>query len=127
MVNIKKGKIVSSAMVEKLQPMWTKKSNCKTVRTADCDIISELERCSSCKACRVNLRALYCRWSKRRGCDSSDTSCHTNDRYLRTPELKSKVRNLRKRNLRKRVLSAEEELKRLKEKVQKLLQEGEAV
>ncbi len=69
------------------------------------------------------MRALYCRWSKRHGCESSHTSSHTNDRYLiRTPELKSKVRNLRKR-----VLSAEEEVKRLKEKVQKLLQEGEAV
>lgn len=88
MVNIRKGKIVSSN--GKVAAYVDEKTYSKTVRTADCDIISQSERYSSCKAYRVNLRAIYCRWSKRRGCDSSDTSSHTNDRYLRTPKLKSK-------------------------------------
>lgn len=94
----------------------------KTVRAADCELISPSMKCDACKSYRAILRAMYNRWSKHRAVDGSDTSSHTNDRYLTTPEKKARMDGLRKR-----VHAAEEEVKRLKEKVHKLLEQGETV
>ena len=65
---------------------------------------------------------MYNKWSKHRAFDGSDTSSHTNNRYLNTPEKKAKLNGLRKR-----VHAAEEEVKRLKDKVRTLLKQGDTV
>ena len=116
----KKGKIVSPD--GKVAAYVDDDSYTKTVRTADCELICPSTKCESCKAYRANLRSIYNRWSKQRGFDGSDTSSHTNDRYLNTPEKKAKMESLRKR-----AHNAEEEVKRLKDKVRTLLQQGENV
>lgn len=120
MVAAKKGKIVSPD--GKVAAYVDDDSYTKTVRTADCELICPSAKCESCKAYRANLRSIYNRWSKQRGFDGSDTSSHTNDRYLNTPEKKAKMDSLRKR-----AHNAEEEVKRLKDKVRTLLQQGENV
>ena len=91
-----------------------------TVRTADCQLISPAIKCQSCQTYRENLRAMYNRWRKCQEFDGSDTSSHKNDRYLNTPEKKARLDGLRKR-------VHAEEVKRLKDKVNKLLGQGETV
>ena len=95
MVAAKKAKIVSPD--GKVAAYVDDDSNAKTVRTADCELICPSEKCESCKAYRANVRSIYNRWSKQCGFDVSDTSSHTNDRYLNTPEKKAKIDGLRKR------------------------------
>ena len=115
MVSAKKGKVVSQ---DGQTVAYVDEGN--TVRTTNCELVSQSSKCQSCKAYRTNLRSMYNRWSKQRACDSTDsTSSHTNDRYLNTPEKKARLDGLRKR-----VHAAEEEVKRLKEK---LLEHGEAM
>ena len=72
---------------------------------------------------RVKLtgEVIYNRWSKQRGFDGSDTSSHTNDRYLNTPK-RAKMDGSRKR-----VHNAEEEVKGVKDKVRTLQEQGETV
>ena len=63
-------------------------SYAKTFHTADCELLCPCAKCESCKAYRANLRSIYNRWSKQCGFKGSDTSSHTNDRYLNTTEEK---------------------------------------
>ena len=95
MVAAKKGKIV--APDGKVAVYVDDYTSTKTVHTADCELICPSTKCESCKTYRANLRSIYNRWSKQRGFDGSDTSSHTNDRYLNTPEKKAKIDGLRKR------------------------------
>ena len=113
MVSAKKGKVVSSS--GSIVAYVDEDSSSKTVRTTDCEFVCTGVRCQQCAPYRCNLRAIYSRWSKGRSCDGSDTSSHTNERYLSTPEKKAKMATLRKK-----AAAAEEGLKRLKDKVQKL-------
>ena len=118
MVSAKKGKVVSpdGRIVAYVDEGLT-------VRTTDCEFVSQSSKCQSCKSYRANLRSMYNRWSKYRACDATDsTSSHTNDRYLNTPEKKARLDGLRKR-----VHAAEGEVKRLKDRVTKLLEHGEPV
>ena len=125
MVAARKGKIVSpdgkivayvdNHTIERNGEIYT-----STVRTSDCEVLCSTLRCSSCKSYRANLRAIYSRWSKQ-SCDGSDTSSHTNDRYLNTPQKRAKMNALRNR------MHAAEEVKRLKDKVRKLSEQSEAV
>jgi len=65
---------------------------------------------------------MYNRWAKRSS-DGSDTSSHTNDRYLNTPQKKAKIGALQVR-----MHAAEEQIKRLKDKVLiKLSEQSETV
>lgn len=120
MVAAKKGKILSPN--GKIAAYVDDDSYTKTVRTADCELICPSTKCESCKSYRANLRSIYNRWSKQRGFNGSDTSSHTNDRYLNTPEKRAKMDGLRKR-----AHNAEEEVRRLKDKVRTLQEQGEAV
>ena len=120
MVAAKKGRIISPD--GKIAAYVDDDTCTKTVRTGDCELICPTTKCESCKPYRANLRSMYNRWSKQRAFDGSDTSSHTNDRYLNTPEKKAKLDGLRKR-----VHAAEEEVKRLKDKVRTLLKQGDTV
>ena len=118
---LSKGKIISpsgniAAYVDDLN----------TVRTTECELLCTSIKCASCKAYRRNLRAMYNRWSAKQSGNLSseiiDTTSHVNDRYLNTPQKKAKIYALRKR-----AHIAEEEVKRLEDKVCKLTAQGDEV
>ena len=79
-------------------------------------------KCDSCKAYRTNLRIIHNRWSKQSESLSIDTTSHINHRYLNTPQMKAKFDALRNR-----VHTAEEEIKRLEERVHTLSAQGDEV
>ena len=123
MVSAKKGKILSHD--GKFVAYVDEVCGSKTVRTCDCELLVSGNKCSSCLDYRANLRAMYSKWSKRQADNTqvSDSSSHTNDRYLNTPEKKKKFDDMKKR-----MHAAESSVKRLKEKVKKLTEEhGESV
>ena len=125
MVLAKKGKIISpdgkvAAYIDNYAVELNGERYTNTVHTSNCELLCSSLKCSPCKAYRANLRAIYNRWSKRSS-DGSDTSSHTNDRYLNTPQKKAKINALRNR------MHAAEEVKRLKDRVRKLSEQSEAV
>ena len=61
-----------------------------TVRCGTCKVVSKSQKCSACKSYHDSLQAMYICWRKRRSDDMSDTSSHSNERYLNTPEKKQK-------------------------------------
>ena len=91
------------------------------VRTTTCEIVVNTLKCSSCKNYRSCLRGMYSRWSKRSSSDVSDSSSHTNNRYLRSPEKLVKIANLKSR-----AYAAEQDIDRLKDKIRQAAEkEGE--
>lgn len=82
-----------------------------TIRTASCSLLVQGGQCLSCKKYRGQLRAMYSRWSKK----SEKMPKFANNRYLNTPQKKKKLRDLQAR-----AYSAEREVKKLREKVEKL-------
>ena len=68
----------------------------KTVRTTTCEIICNVQKCTSCKSYRAALRAIYHSSIKRATLKSRVIHNHTNERFLRTPEKKEKMCRLRK-------------------------------
>ena len=128
MVLSKKGKIIApnGKVVAYVDNCITKVDGqifLNTICTSECELLCTSMKCASCKAYRTNLRAMHSRWS-RSLCDRSriDTSSHTNDRYLTSPQRNAKIDALRNR-----MHVAEEEVKRLKEKVFKLSEQGDEV
>ena len=67
----------------------------KMVRTLDCETLVRGEKCNLCSKYRRTLRVLQDRWSKRSSDELSNSSSHTNNRYLNTPERLAKVTKLR--------------------------------
>ena len=128
MVNARRGKILSHdgrvvaytdncsvALNGQLYPI--------TVRTSSCEVISTSEKCTACKAYRSTLRAMYHRWCKRSTCELSDTSSHSNERYLNTLEKKAKMSKLRVR-----ARAAEKKVDQLRSRIRELTeQRGEVV
>lgn len=121
----KKGKFTSQdgeevAYVDSYLPISLNgESYLQTVRTNECELLVRTPKCAACKKYRKTIRTLYNRW-KQRGSDSfSDSSCHTNNRYLNTPEKLKKLKNLRMRSK-----TAEAKLKRLRENVNKMIAQG---
>ena len=118
MVNAKKGKIISSngnvaASMDQYAPVALNGAHYRaTVRTGSCELVSTSQKCSSCKSYRDMLRAMYNRWCKRRTCDLSDTSSHSNERYLNTPEKKAKMSKLKER-----ARAAEKQVQNLRAKI----------
>ena len=95
----------------------------EAIRTTACEILVTGLKCVSCKNYRRTIRLLYNRWQKRSSDSTGDSSsCHTNDRYLNTPEKILKINSLRKR-----VRKAESELKKLKEKVSTVIEQSDEV
>ena len=64
------------------------------------------------------MRAMYNRWCKRRTCDLSDTSSHSNEHYLSTPEKKARMSKLKQR-----VCVAEKQVQNLRAKIKELTQQ----
>ena len=60
----------------------------QTIRTVKCELLlnGDNSKCRSCKTYRATLRTLYNRWSHRSSDNISDTSSHTNIRYMSSPE-----------------------------------------
>ena len=118
MVTDKKGKILSpkgavvayvdDTPVELHQAVYS-----KTVRTTDCEIICHSVTCLSCKKYRSTLRSMHHRLKKQ-----TKPSKYTNDRYLNTPEKVEKISSLRKR-----ALTAEHNVSKLRERICKLTQD----
>ena len=119
MVLAKKGKILSHdgkivASIDECMATVNGETCTQTVRKNDCALLSSSLKCESCKIYRASLRAMHSRWSKRFMNDvpTSDSSSHTNDKYLNTPQKIAKISSLRKR-----VHTATESVKRLKAKI----------
>ena len=94
-----------------------------TVRTTKCELLTTNEKCHSCMTYRATLRKFHSRWSERSLSPIGDSSSHVNFRYLNTPEKKAKVDGLKKR-----VHVAENEVRKLQEKIEKLTeQQGDKV
>jgi len=118
MVLSKKGKIISpnGKVVAYVDNCITKVDGqifLNTIHTSECELLCTSMKCAFCKAYRTDLRAMHSRWL-RSLCDRSriDTSSHTNDRYLSSPQRNAKIDTLWNR-----MHVAEEEVKRLEEKV----------
>ena len=79
-----------------------------TVRTSSCSLVIMSGRCESCKSYRPILRAKYSRWLKK----TSSPCKYTNNRYLTTPQRQKKMKTLQYR-----AYSAEREVVRLKERI----------
>ena len=127
MVLSKKGKIMSpsgniAAYVDDCITEVDGKIFLNTVRTSKCELLCTSIKCASCKAYRTNLRVIHNRWSKQSESLSIDTTSHINHRYLNTPQMKAKIDALRNR-----AHTAEEEVKRLEEKVHTLSAHGDEV
>ena len=130
MLKAKKGKILTSdgkvsAKVDDYSSVYLNGVTYPvTVRTSTCELLTTYPKCSSCKCYRSNLRAMYSAWSRRRSLDEvSDTSSHSNERYMNTPEKKAKMNRLKDRTR-----AAEKQVKVFKEKVKQMMEtEGDAV
>ena len=92
-----------------------------TIRTSGYELLCASIKCVSCKAYRTNLQVMHNRWAKQSKdvSDEIDTISYVNDQYLNTPQKKASIDALRNR-----VHIAEEEIKRLEEKVHKLSTQG---
>ena len=121
----KKGKFTSKhgeevAYVDSYLPIFLNgESYLQTVRTKDCELLVRTSKCAACKKYRKTIRILYNRWKQRDSESFSDSSCNTNNRYLNTPEKLMKLKNLRMRSK-----AAEAKVKRLCEKVNKMVAQG---
>lgn len=95
----------------------------RTIRTASCEHLVHEVKCISCQKYRSTLSSAYSRFMKRQSDKLTDTSSHVNVRYMTTPEKKSKTNKTRRRTQ-----DAEQEVKRLRKKVEKLTQKhGEKI
>ncbi len=130
MVNAKKGEIltangkVSAKIDSHASVSLNGVSYPDTVRTENCELLTTSAKCSCCKSYRANLRAMYSAWCKRRSVkEMSDSSGHSNERYLNTPEKKAKMQNLKDRSR-----AAEKQVRTLKEKIKQAIEaEGDTV
>ncbi len=121
MLSSKKGKVVSPD--ESIAAYVDEELGSKTVRTTGCEFVSTNIQCERCSSYRTNLRAMYSRWSKGPSFDGSDTSNHTNERYLNSPQKKMKMTSLKKE-----AVAAKAAVKRLKEKIMRIQeQQSESV
>lgn len=77
-------------------------------------------RCDPCRSYRKVLNTMLSRLQHNDGCsgDSLDPGSHTNYRFLNTPEKKARIQQLRKK-----VNKCQLQIKRLREKIEKLVDE----
>ena len=89
----------------------------KTVRHSKCQVLVSEGKCSTCVKYHNSLRRIYHRWLKKKHSPRrrEGTSSHTNFRHLNTPE-----KGRRYRNLRRRLLSTEKQVERLKRCIEAL-------
>ena len=99
------------------------KTYAKTIRTTACQLlVRDGSKCVPCKNYRDTLRTMYNRWSKRASAVMTETSSHTNERFLTTPERKAKMQKMRKR-----IRGAEQTVQQLTAKIEALMKHGESI
>ena len=125
MVEAKKGRLMSkngtvSGMLDSFSPVFIDgQLYVNTVRASTCEMLVDGRKCASCISYRNSLRTMYRRWLKQKSLSPSkrqSTSSKINMRWLSTPE-KSK----RYAELRGRLDAKSKEVKRLKERVNAIL------
>ena len=129
MISAKKGVLRShtgaaSAILDEYAPVILNgEMFAQTVRSATCAMVVHDVKCKSCKNYRATLRALYSRWTSRGHSFTTDTTSHVNERYMTSPEMMEKMKGMKKR-----IHTAESELRNLQKKLQELTQQrGEKV
>lgn len=123
MVKAKKGKVSSLggsvvAVLDNIPVEFSGNKYSSTIRTAKCEILSKTDKCSVCTRYRASLRSMYHRWNKHT--PAGPSSVYTNERYLNTPEKSAKIDKLRTR-----ARKAEQTVRSLTNKIQKLRGQGE--
>ena len=117
MLENKKGKLMSKnkgeiSSIDSHSPVQLNgQTFSKTVRHSKCEVLVSEGKCSTCVKYRNSLRRIYHRWTKKKVSPRrrEATSSRTNFRHLNTPE-----KGRRYRNLRRRLLSTEKEVEKLK-------------
>ena len=95
----------------------------QTVRSTTCAMVVHDVKCKSLKKYRATLRAMYSRWTSHGHSLTTDTTSHVNERYMTSPEIIGKMKEMKKR-----IHTAESELRNLQKKLQGLTkQNGEKV
>ena len=98
----RKGRITSNdgritAILDNDGVIVNKQFHDKTVRASSCQKITKGSRCCDCETYRNTLRSLYSKLLKSKSMSkATNTTSHTNDRYLSTPERRKKVSKLHK-------------------------------
>jgi len=129
MIKREKGRIISSngqtkAYVDEYAPVTLGGDTYQaTIRTVSCEILTGGNKCLSCKAYRNALRAMHSRWVRRNADEMSNTTSHSNERYLNTPQRKEKMSKLKKR-----LSTAEKQVNKLRLKIKEFSERhGESV
>ncbi len=122
MVSAKKGKILSpdgsvAAQVDNVPVEFGGSNYDSTIRTSKCEMLSKYSKCSVCTKYRANLRTMYHRWNN---ASTASSSVFINERYMKTPQKIDKINQLRSR-----AYKAEQAVRILTQKVQKLIAKGE--
>ena len=84
----------------------------RTIRTSACELLVHGPKCDVCKKYRSSLRSLHSQWMSQLNANSGKhtaVSSHTNYRYLRTPQRKERMSELKSE-----VKSKRKEVERLK-------------
>ena len=87
----------------------------QTIRSVKCEFLVPNGKCTACKKYRSTLRVLSNRYTSQCSTCLSDSSSHSNIKFLNTPEKKTRMKNLRSR-----ARGAEKGMKRLQAKVKDL-------
>ena len=89
----------------------------QTVRSTKCEVLVSYGKCDACKTYLSTLRVLFNCYKARNTESVSDSSSHSNYRYLSTPEKSQRLTKLRKR-----ARIAEAKLTRLKQRIGQCVQ-----
>ena len=66
-----------------------------TIRTTACELLVHGSKCNACKQYRATLRSPHSRKVGVQRSDGTNVSSHVNIRYLRTPEKRQRISNLK--------------------------------
>ena len=119
MITAKKEKIMSakgetSAYLDEHPVEMNGKRYPRTIRSSKCELIGSIKYVS-CRNYHSNLRSMYHRWMKHSEDSRNSLHSHTNERYMNTPQKKAKISRLRNR-----AHVAEQEVAKLREKIERL-------
>ena len=89
-----------------------------TIRSTQCELLVNGVKCGTCKRYRSVLRSMHSRSQKQDSEKNSRVSSHTNYRYLKTPERRSRMRQLKAD-----LDQSKREIEILKSKIQQLQEE----
>ena len=120
MANEKKGRLLNSsaeiaAYIDREHTIYySGESYSETVRTSNCQLLTDKHRCSNCVRYRDTIRCMYHRWIKQQDEPKVvNTHSHANERWLNTTEMKQKTKQLKSqlRTTQKRNVYLEQKIK----------------